>query len=194
MRKQLLQGDGRHEAGAAQTVGEQIGETQRDEDDGLASGDVLDVSGVRENQSDMNAPQRTLALDQAPDRGPPAGDVRALARRAISRRSAAQAFNRVAYAAAHVVADPLVGEGPVARAGGRLGRDARLPPPSLGARLRRRRGDGHRAARHGARLADLARADPPLDRRRARLPGRVPRERRRHRPSRAGTEASRSTT
>ena len=79
------------------------------------------------------------------------------ASRARSRRRARPPRSRVAFAAAHVVADPL-GE-PGAR---RLGRDARLPAPPVGARPRRRRGDGHRAARHGARLAGGARADPPV--------------------------------
>ena len=52
--------------------------------------------------------------------------------------------------------------------GDRLGRDARLSPLPVGLGPRRRRGDGHRAARHGARLADVAGADPPLGRRAAR--------------------------
>src|SRR5262245_50010869 len=41
-----------------------------------------------------------------------------------------------------------------ARGRARLGRDARLPPLSLVARPRGRRGHGHLAARHGVRLAD----------------------------------------
>ena len=47
-------------------------------------------------------------------------------------------------------------------AGDRLGAHDRLPPLSLGSRLRRRRGDGYRAARHGPRLARRAGADPAL--------------------------------
>ena len=53
-----------------------------------------------------------------------------------------------------------VGEGALARGGDRLGRDHRLPPAPLVLGLRRRRGDGHRAARHGPRLAEFAGADP----------------------------------
>ena len=68
----------------------------------------------------------------------------------------------------------------------RLGRDDRLSPPSLGARLLGRRGDGYGAARHGARLAERARADPPLGRRREGRRAPHARERRRHRPSRPG--------
>ena len=61
---------------------------------------------------------------------------------------------------------------------------------SLG--LRRRRSDGHRAARHGPRLADVARADPPQrSPRRATTPGAVVVLRRRHRPSRAATRRRR---
>ena len=56
----------------------------------------------------------------------------------------------------------------LADGGGRLGQDDRLPRASLGPRPRRRRGDGHRPARHGARLADLARTDPRSVRRRRR--------------------------
>ena len=60
-------------------------------------------------------------------------------------------------------------------------------PPSptasaCGAGPGRGRGDGHGAARHGAGLADLAGADPPLDRRRARRARRLARQRLRHRP------------
>ena len=46
----------------------------------------------------------------------------------------------------------------------RLGGDARVPPPPLGARPRGRRGDGHGPARHGSGLGGRARADPPLRR------------------------------
>ena len=79
-------------------------------------------------------------------------------RRAISRRREAAGLQPRRLRRRARRRRPARGEGPVARAGGRLGRDARVPPPSLGARFRRRRGDGHRAARDGARLADLARA------------------------------------
>ena len=68
------------------------------------------------------------------------------------------AFNRVAYSAAHVVADPWR-TATLGDAGDRLGRDDPLPALPLGPRARRRRGDGHRAARHGARLAGGAGAD-----------------------------------
>ena len=63
----------------------------------------------------------------------------------------------------------------------RLGRHARLPPPPVGPRARRRRGDGHRPARHGPRLAGGARADPPHGRRARRPAG----GRGGHRPHRA---------
>ena len=96
------------------------------------------------------------------------------------------ALNRVAFAAAHVVADPRADDRSVARLRDRLGRDDRLSPPPVVAGPRRRRGDGHGAARHGTRLADLARADPP----RSLEPRATSRARRRlgrrHRPSRAG--------
>ena len=64
----------------------------------------------------------------------------------------------------------------LARCRGRLGQDDRVPRISLGPRARRRRSDGHRAARHGARLERRAGADPPRARgreapaRRARSP------------------------
>ena len=63
----------------------------------------------------------------------------------------------------------------------RLGGDARVPPPPVVARLPRRRGDGHRAARHGPRLGDDAGADP-----RARSP--------RRRRSAAGSPPARAPT
>ena len=44
----------------------------------------------------------------------------------------------------------------------RLGPDHCVPRACLGPRPRRRRSDGHRAARHGAGLADLAGTDPAL--------------------------------
>ncbi len=95
-------------------------------------------------------------------------------------------FPRIAYAAAHVVADPLAEQDPWLDTGNRLGPHDRVPPLSLVARPRRRRGDGHRAARHGARLAGRPRTDPPQPRRGARRAGRADRQRRRHRPSRPG--------
>ena len=49
----------------------------------------------------------------------------------------------------------------LARHRDRLGAHHRVPPPSVGSRPRRRRGDGHRAARHGPGLAEVARTDPP---------------------------------
>ena len=69
-----------------------------------------------------------------------------------SPRPGAPFTGRIAYAAAHVVADPLGGELPGAPAGARLGRHPGLPAAPVVARLRRGRGDGHRAARHGPRL------------------------------------------
>ena len=73
-------------------------------------------------------------------------------------------LNRIALAAAHVVADPLAEVDPWLDGGARLGPHHRLPRAPLGPRPRRRRGDGHGAARHGARLADGARADQALGR------------------------------
>ena len=68
----------------------------------------------------------------------------------------------------------------------------RLPPAPLVAGPRRRRGDGHRAARHGPRLADVARADPALARRGARRARRAASPRGcRHRPPRAATRRRR---
>ena len=78
-------------------------------------------------------------------------------------------MSRVAYAAAHVVADPLATNDPGAPARARLGGDAGVPAPSVGAGARRGRGDGHRPARHGPRLGGDARAD-----RAARAPRRAP--------------------
>ena len=63
-----------------------------------------------------------------------------------------QSFNRIAYAAAHVVADPLADIDPWLDTADRLGQDHRVPALSLGPRPRRRRSDGHRAARRRARL------------------------------------------
>ena len=74
--------------------------------------------------------------------------------------SGSMRWNRVAFAAAHVVADPRAAIDPWLGTADRLGHDARLSPPPVVARLRRGRSDGHRAARNGARLADLARAYP----------------------------------
>ena len=84
-------------------------------------------------------------------------------------------FNRIAYAAAHVVADPLADADPWLDAPIDWDAHHRLPPPSVVARPRRRRGDGHRAARHGPGLAELAGADPPEPRRREGLPRRADR-------------------
>ena len=70
----------------------------------------------------------------------------------------------------------------------RLGAHHRLSRISLGPRPRRRRGDGHRPARHGARLADGAGADQALGRRLARPRGRRGLLGRRHRPSRPGRD------
>ena len=98
--------------------------------------------------------------------------------------------SRVCFAAAHVVADPLAPGDPDGPGAARLGGDARLPPPPVGARVPRRRGDGHRPARHGARLARHAGADPPQRRRGGGRRGRD-RGRRGHRPPRC--PAPRST-
>src|SRR5207247_764109 len=53
----------------------------------------------------------------------------------------------------------------LARCRSRLGCDPRLPALPVVARPRRGRSDGHGATRHGTRVEQLARADPPLDRR-----------------------------
>ena len=66
----------------------------------------------------------------------------------------------------------------------RLGLHARLPAPHLGARSRRRRRDGHRAARHGAGLGGDAGARAAVGGR-GRLRGRPRRVRRGHRPAHA---------
>ena len=86
----------------------------------------------------------------------------------VSGQAATARSNRVAFSAAHVVADPLADVDPWLDAAIDWDATHRLSRASLGPRARRRRSDGHRAARHGARLADLARADPPLGRGRAR--------------------------
>ncbi len=136
----------------------------------------------------------SVALDPPAGRRPSPRDLRRCAARAVRRHGA--------DAAVH--AHRLLGGArrrrsarrgrPVAHRRARLGRDDRLPAAPLVARPRRRRGDGHGAARHGARLADLARADPPLARRGARHPGRAGRLGLRHRPPRASTRRRRSTT
>ena len=102
-------------------------------------------------------------------------------------KGAAPTFNRVAYAAAHVVADPLADIDPWLDAAVDWDATIAFRQLPVGPRPRRRRGDGHRAARHGPRLADGARADPPLARRGARRARRADRLRRRHRPSRRPT-------
>ena len=93
-------------------------------------------------------------------------------------------FSRIAYAAAHVVADPLADGDPWLDSADRLGAHHRVPPAPVVARARRRRGHGHRPARHGRRLADLARIDPQEPRRREGFSRRAGRLRRRHRSSR----------
>ena len=95
-------------------------------------------------------------------------------------------FTRKALAAAHVVADPFSAKRPLARCRHRLGCDAGLPPPSLVVGLRRGRGHGHGATRHGARLEQFAGAGAPLDP--GRRQRRCGRERRRHRPPSRGED------
>ena len=68
-------------------------------------------------------------------------------------KGATPKFNRVAYAAAHVVADPLADNDPWLDAAIDWDTTIAFRRLSLGPRPRRRRGDGHRAARHGPRLA-----------------------------------------
>ncbi len=69
-------------------------------------------------------------------------------------------LNRVVLSAAHVVADPLADNDPWLDAAIDWDTDHRVPRACLGPRPRRRRSDGHRAARHGSGLADLAGTDP----------------------------------
>ena len=94
--------------------------------------------------------------------------------------------SRVGFAAVHVVADPLAAVNPTLEVALDWESDTRLPPLSLVARARRRRGDGHLAARHGVRLADGPRADPALGGRGEDDPGRRARVRGGHRSPRAG--------
>src|SRR3989442_1318603 len=74
---------------------------------------------------------------------------------------------------------------PHAGSGPRLGGDARLSALHLVAGPRRRRGDGHLAARDGIRLAHGEGADPARRRGGTEPPRRRDRERRGHRPPRA---------
>ena len=69
------------------------------------------------------------------------------------------AFNRVAFSAAHVVADARAANDPWLDCALDWEHDAALPRVPLGPRPRRGGGHGHGPARHGPRLADLARAD-----------------------------------
>ena len=57
-------------------------------------------------------------------------------RRRPTSRPPARRARRVCFAAAHVVADPLAAGDPDGPGAARLGGDARLPPPPVGARLR----------------------------------------------------------
>lgn len=81
--------------------------------------------------------------------------------------------SRTVFSAAHVVADPYADISPDSCGRRRLGRHSRLPPPPLVARPGRRRGDGHRPARHGPGLGGRVRADPPLRRRGEAVGGRI---------------------
>ena len=90
---------------------------------------------------------------------------------------------REVFAAAHVAADPFGRQRTGGTGGGRLGRHAGVPPRAVPLRLRRRRGDGHRAAQHGPGLAGGAGAGPP-QRDTGRRPRRPDRVRCRHRPPR----------
>ena len=96
-----------------------------------------------------------------------------------------QSFNRIAYAAAHVVADPLADYRPVGRHGHRLGEDHRVSALSVGPRPRRRRSDGHSAARRRARMDRGEATDRPCARRCQDPAGRENLLRRRHRSSRS---------
>ena len=89
---------------------------------------------------------------------PPAASSRPTRRKPPRQLPAAKPpFNRIAYAAAHVVADPLADGDPWLDAAIDWERTIAFRRHLWSLGLRRRRGDGHRAARHGARLADLAR-------------------------------------
>ena len=107
----------------------------------------------------LRLPTRRIALAAYTDPDAP------LAR---PKRRGRRSFNRVAYAAAHVVADPLADNDPWLDAAIDWDTTIAFRDYLWDLGLRRRRGDGHRAARHGARLAERAGADPPRARGRAR--------------------------
>ena len=69
--------------------------------------------------------------------------------------------SRIAFAAAHVVADPHGENVPGAPAVDRLGRHPGVPAAPVPLRARRGRGDGHRPAQHGAGLGRDPGADHP---------------------------------
>ena len=69
------------------------------------------------------------------------------------------AFNRIAYSAAHVVADPLADGDPWVTPAIDWDATIRVPAPPLGPRARGGRGDGYGAAGHGAGLAGGQGAD-----------------------------------
>ena len=99
--------------------------------------------------------------------------------------STAPTFNRIAYAAAHVVVDPTRAYEPWGDTP-RVDWDATLAfrELSVWARIQGGRSDGYRATRHGHRLADRCRTDPAQHRSRAQHSRRGPGVRRGHRSSR----------
>ena len=101
----------------------------------------------------------TMASRQPADRRRPRRALRDPQRSACRGRRTARRprFNRIAYRRRPCRRRSARRQRSLARRGDRLGADHRLPPLSLGPRPRRRRGDGHRAARHGPRLARRAR-------------------------------------
>ncbi len=131
----------------------------------------------------------TVRLRRHPGRRRRVADRLAPASRASGRTTPSRYAERVAFAAAHVVADPRGENVPGAPAVVDWDVHPRLPPRAVPLRLRRRGGDGHRAAQHGAGLAGRAGAGAPQRRAgpRARRPHRL---RRRHRPRRAWSPAS----
>ncbi len=116
-----------------------------------AEGLIAAMSPLRRGKMQM------LATCPPPAAGSP---LTRCSRRSSSRSARSRRSTAIAYAAAHVVADPLADNDPWLDQS--IDWDATMAFRrhlwSLGPR--RGRGDGHRAARHGHGLAELAGADP----------------------------------
>ena len=143
----------------------------------------------------LGAPER-WPTHRAADRRPRASSpTRRGEPLAFRRQRRPASFNRIAFAAAHVVADPLADIDPWLDAGDRLGAHHRLPPPSLGPRAS---ASPRRWTPRSAAWASTGRRRSELIRRCARRGEatcrRADRLRRRHRPPRAGAGRRRSTT